>query len=266
MDLMANTPQYQRIADELRAQIFDGTLDAGAQLPTEAELMERYSTARYSIRQALGVLVAEGLVVSKRPLGHFVHAAKPLVYRPQAEFKKKEPNLDIFAQLLADEGEGRVPSQQIEVSIVQAPPKIRERLGAGENELLAARRRTRFINGEPYNTNDSYVRYELVKDSPYVVAADYEPGTNQLLADLGKPLVRALDEIQVRMPRPDEVSRLSLSPGTPVAEHLVTTLTFHDEPVQVTLNVLNANRHKIVFERTRTWPPVHEESKGTESA
>jgi GntR family transcriptional regulator len=254
--MSTNTPIYQRVADKLRSEIADGTRPPGSQLPTEAELQKKYGATRYTVRQGLAALVNEGLIVSRRPLGYFVREIHPMVYRPQQDFRQKQPDLDIFAQLLADEGSGRRPSQDIEVAIVQPTAATRDRLKLSENELLAVRRRTRYIDGEPYNMCDSYVRLAFVQDSEFMSPVDVARGTNQVLADLGKPLVRALDEIYVRMPKPEEVSRLKLGPGTPVAEHIVTTYTFEDEPVQVTLNVIPGDRHVIVYERTRQWPPV----------
>jgi GntR family transcriptional regulator len=254
--MRTNTPIYQRVADDLRAQIADGTLPPGGQLPTEAELQEKYGATRYTVRQGLAALVNEGLIVSRRPLGHFVREIHPMVYRPQQDFRRKAPDLDIFTQLLADNGDERVPSQDIEVSIVQPTTVVRDRLKLAEGELLAARRRTRYIDGEPYNINDSYVRLSFVQASEFMSPVDVSRGTNQVLADLGKPLIRALDEIYVRMPRPEETSRLKLGPGTPVAEHIVTTFTHDDEPVQVTINIIPGDRHVIVYERTREWPPA----------
>ena len=254
------TPMYQRIADDLRAKIGDGTLAPGAQLPTEAELTEQYGSTRSTVRQGLAVLVNEGLVVAKRPKGHFVREMRPMVYRPQAEFKKRPPEVDIFTQLIADEGDGRKANQVIEMAIVQPTQLLQEHLQVDEGELLALRRRTRFIDGEPYNINDSYVRLSLVQNSEFMTPQDVPRGTNQVLADLGKPLLKALDEIYVRMPRPEEVQRLKLGPGVAVAEHIVTTYTEGDEPVQVTINIVPGDRHVIVYERLRDASSVQEGS------
>ncbi|MGW2331673.1 GntR family transcriptional regulator [Streptomyces sp. NPDC001700] len=246
------TPIYQRIADDLRAQIADGTLPPGSKLPTEAELGEKYeTTARSTVRQGLSVLVNEGLIVAQRPRGYFVREIRPLVYRPQSEFRRKPPEVDIYTHLLTTDGDERRPSQDIEVSIVQAAPRVRERLQLGEGALVATRRRTRRLDGEAYNLNDSYVPLSLVQGSDWMTPADVPRGTNQVLAELGSELVRALDEIYVRMPTPEEVRRLQLGPGTPVAEHIVTSFTADDSPMQVTVNVVPGDRHVIVYERVK---------------
>ncbi|WP_219471797.1 GntR family transcriptional regulator [Nonomuraea rhizosphaerae] len=58
--------RYERIAEELRDDILTGVHPVGSQLPTEAELATRYEAARGTVRQAVAVLVAEGLVGSRQ--------------------------------------------------------------------------------------------------------------------------------------------------------------------------------------------------------
>jgi GntR family transcriptional regulator len=256
----SSTPIYQRIADDLREQITDGTLPPGAQLPTEAELREQYGTsARSTVRQGLALLVNEGLIVPLRPRGYFVREIKPMVYRPQAEFRQKPPAVDIFTHLVADDG--RRASQDIEVAIVQPPKQVQRRLGLPPDHSVATRRRTRRLDGEPYNLNDSYVDLALVEGSEWMNPADVTRGTNQVLAELGKGLVRALDEIYIRMPTPEEVRRLQLGPGTPVAEHIATGFAEDGTAVQVTINIVPGDRHVIVYERARSAAAQEQEAR-----
>lgn len=60
------TARYERIASELRDAIIHGDHPLGTQLPTEAELAERFGAARGTVRQAIALLVAEGLVGSRQ--------------------------------------------------------------------------------------------------------------------------------------------------------------------------------------------------------
>ena len=57
---------YTQIADDLRAQIAAGTLRPGDDVPTEAELAERWRTSRGPIRNALAALRGEGLLETSR--------------------------------------------------------------------------------------------------------------------------------------------------------------------------------------------------------
>lgn len=54
------------LSDEVRAMILGEGLPEGASLPPEAELMERYELSRGTVREALRLLEADGLIVIKR--------------------------------------------------------------------------------------------------------------------------------------------------------------------------------------------------------
>ncbi|WP_026241300.1 MULTISPECIES: UTRA domain-containing protein [unclassified Streptomyces] len=61
--------------------------------------------------------------------------------------------------------EGREPRQEIEVAIVEPPEEVAKRLRLEPGELVAVRKRVRYLDGEPFNINDSYFPLALVRDS-----------------------------------------------------------------------------------------------------
>lgn len=63
---------YQQIAEDLRRQIEAGELPPDAQLPTEMELREKYQASRNTVRDAVKVLIARGLVETRPGQGTFV--------------------------------------------------------------------------------------------------------------------------------------------------------------------------------------------------
>ncbi|WP_158587803.1 GntR family transcriptional regulator [Clavibacter lycopersici] len=65
-------PLHAQLTAALRTRIADGSLPPGAQLPTEAELQERFGISRSVVRQALLSLTAEGLVQRGRGRGSIV--------------------------------------------------------------------------------------------------------------------------------------------------------------------------------------------------
>lgn len=243
------TPAYQRIAATYRNKIMTGELGPEDQLPTEHEIAERFGVVRQTVRTGLGVLVTEGLIVARRPHGYFVRRREHMVYRPQQKSRPRPatPEMDRFSEQIT--AEGRTPAQRIEVALVEATADIAHRLRIAPGAVIVARRRVRSINGEPTNINDSHFILETVKDSEIMSPAYLPRGTDQVLAELGYQQDRAIDEIFVRMPTPDEIHRLGLGPGTPVAVHYDTSYTADGRPVRCTVNILPGDRHKIVFER-----------------
>lgn len=59
---MAPRGTSRRIAEELRSQIQDGTLEAGSMLPSEHKLAERYRVARGTVRAAMEQLASDKLI------------------------------------------------------------------------------------------------------------------------------------------------------------------------------------------------------------
>ena len=57
---------YRKVAEDLKAAIAAGSSPAGALLPSEAELAERYSVSRGTVRQAFAALRADGVIASRR--------------------------------------------------------------------------------------------------------------------------------------------------------------------------------------------------------
>ncbi|MFE9613146.1 GNAT family N-acetyltransferase [Streptomyces sp. NPDC006012] len=241
-------PLYARIANDLRKRIDAGEFPDGA-LPTEMSLAEQHKTTRVTVRKGLDVLVQEGRIYADRPRGHFVRERRPMIYRPQQEFRKRplSPQMDSFLTEMSELG--REASQTIEVSVVPAPKVVRERLELEEGELNVVRSRVRFLDGEAYLTNDSYYPRSLVRDSDEITSpADIARGANVVLAEMGYRQRRTVREYEWRMPNPKESARLGIPPGTPVAEEIVTGYTAAGKPVRCVINCLPGDRIKMVLE------------------
>lgn len=251
---MANAPSKGRvgkaeIASDLRNQILGGDLQTDDKLPTEAALTEKYGVSRGTAREALLILVGEGLVVARRPHGYFVRGRQRMTHRPQSDLVVRPDDVpkDLFLEEQAKAG--RTPTQTIDVAIVTPPAEVAERLKLAEGEHAVVRRRVRYLEGEPFLTNDSYFPLSIAQGTDVMSPEDLARGANRVLADAGHVQVRAVDEITVRMPTPDELHRLDLVPGTPVACQFTTGYGPDDRPIRVAVTVLPGDRHVIVFER-----------------
>lgn len=73
---LTHSSTVDRVAEELRRAVFDGELEAGTPL-REVALAESLGVARSTVREALGVLVAEGIASREPNRGVFVASPDP---------------------------------------------------------------------------------------------------------------------------------------------------------------------------------------------
>ena len=67
-----NNNAVQQIIDAFTQQLVQGNLHPGDQIPTEVELAEKFGVARNTVREAIKILVAMGVLEIRRPVGTFV--------------------------------------------------------------------------------------------------------------------------------------------------------------------------------------------------
>lgn len=73
---MLRVPRYHALADRLRAEIRSGRYPVGTQLPTELEICRTEAVSRHTARDALRILIAEGLVERRQGAGTKVIASE----------------------------------------------------------------------------------------------------------------------------------------------------------------------------------------------
>jgi DNA-binding GntR family transcriptional regulator len=71
--------RYRDIAARLQKKIRLGKYPIGDLLPTETELMAHYSASRQTVREALRILMDQGLIVRRAGLGSVIIATEPPV-------------------------------------------------------------------------------------------------------------------------------------------------------------------------------------------
>ena len=244
---------YQRIVDELRAEILTGRRVAGERLPSEYELADHYGTSRPTVRRAVARLKAEGLVVTSQGRGAFVRP-KPhvrLLITGSNYRKHRDLGLPGFnAQALE---QGQAPEQELlEVATVSAPAEVAIRLGIEDGSSVIVRRRVFLADDEPVALCDSYYPIELADGTPIAKAGKIRGGVHAVIEDASGPIrrriARSVDDLVSRMPTPQEAAALRLPQGVPVTRVLRTVLDSQDEPVEVQETIAAADRHEFRYE------------------
>jgi GntR family transcriptional regulator len=240
---------YRKIAGELRERVIGGELRPGDRLPTEPQLMERYSCGRNTVRLAVALLVNEGLVerIAGRAGGMVVRERVTLTYHAsRAELPGGLwPETDAwFGEVAA---QGYEPSQAFETRIEMLSAELAERLGVDADSEAALRRCIRSVNGEPSSIQDTYYPQDLCDEVPELRSArDIPQGTTRLLADRGYPQLAVADEITAMMPAPVHVALLNLPLGTPVL-HYIRTGYAATRPVRVSVHILRGDSNRLVY-------------------
>lgn len=130
---------YKQIADDLRTRIVTGELAPGEDVPTEAELADRWQTSRGPIRSALAQLRHEGLIETTRG-------------RPARVLDRKaQQAVDVsiaFTRWARDIGAtpGAVTH---ELSLRRADADKAELLGIAEGDAIVEVLRLRLLDGVP---------------------------------------------------------------------------------------------------------------------
>ena len=91
--------RYQEILEIVRKRVFDGTYPVGGTLPSEAEFCREFDASRFTIREALRRLQADGLVARQQGAGSTV-----LRDTPAGAFVQSYGSLDELQQFARDTG------------------------------------------------------------------------------------------------------------------------------------------------------------------
>ncbi|MFR5969493.1 MAG: GntR family transcriptional regulator, partial [Oscillospiraceae bacterium] len=121
LSMDSDIPLYSQLVSIIKRNISAGTLAPGALLPSEAELCRTFDVSRSTVRQAIGALESEGLVVRKQGRGTFV--AEP-------KMRRRTENVYSFTSEIS--AMGMVPSSTIlEFEVVDPTPDIVSMLELG---------------------------------------------------------------------------------------------------------------------------------------
>lgn len=229
----------RQMADELGEAIRQGEFRPRSKLPSERELVQRYGTAPQTVRQAIAQLKAEGLVVGMPGRGTYVRET-PTIVRVGSDKYARWFQAEIAA--------GMDWRQEIrELAEVPSPEWVAHWFGIAPGEAVFARRRRIWLEGVPTQLADSFYLPDLVRGTP-VTQEDTGPGGSYArLEERGHHLTRFREEIQLRMPTPQETRLLKLNKGVPVAElhRIAYTAT---APLEVLTAVMAGDRHIFTYE------------------
>ncbi len=230
LDTTSDRAVFRQIADELRVGISSGQLTAGARLPSESALMRSHGTARETVRRALGLLKAEGLIVTEHGRGAFVRQRHAVI--------RRRPD--------AGDIDGDV--ETLTVRRAKADPLLATQLALRAGSGVIVRVRRYLHDHSPVEVATSHISWRLAGGTPL---AESDPGPGGIyarLAELGHPVDRFTEAVSTRMPTPAESRTLRLAEGVPVFAVLRIAYDQASAPVEAVHAVMAGDRFELSYD------------------
>lgn len=239
---------YRDVAADLRRNIQDGTYGPGSVLPKQEDIAAQYGVNIKTVRQAIRLLEAEGLVTPVRRRGTVVRTRPPMKRLGVERYAKSKWKFGLVAFAADREASGRSwrPTDQVnQVRKVEADQEVAEALGVSQGTLVYERARLVREGDEPTHTLTSYYRVEDVEGTPLINPTPGPAGFGGGFAVLtmqGLEPDTITETICARMPTPEEAEELQLPAGEPVMVLHRTTATKDGRVVEFARGIHAASR------------------------
>ncbi|MCO8272819.1 GntR family transcriptional regulator [Actinoplanes sp. TRM 88003] len=245
---------YRELADALRNRIQDGTYRAESTLPRQEDLARDFAVNINTVRQAVRLLEAEGLVTAVRRRGTVVRSRprmKRLGVERYAKSKWKFGGLVAFAADREASGRPWAPSDQTnKTRLTAADAEVAEAFGLSEGDLVYERARLVKDAGTPTHALTSYYRPDDVANTPLVDPAPGPAGRGGGFAVLtvqGLEPDTIAETLHSRMPTPGEIEVLEIPPGEPVVVLHRSTFTASGRLVEFARGVHRASHFSWTY-------------------
>lgn len=235
---------WRRIADRIEAEIAGSGLDAGARLPTEAELAQRFGVNRHTVRRALSALAAEGVVAAAQGRGTFVrHPRIPYPIGPRTR----------FTAIMAAEGHA-AGAELIAAAEVPADALTAARLRLAPGAPVLRARMKRFSDGVPVSIGVSFLplpRFQAFPDAFRSLGA-----VTPALAHCGVADYRRLEtRVSARAATGAEAVELDLGADRILLVAESVNVDADGLPIQATEALFAAGRIELVIDSSRFSEP-----------
>ncbi len=227
---------WRRIADRMEAEIAEGGLSTGAQLPTEAELADRFGVNRHTVRRAIASLISEGVVRSAQGRGTFVQQAR-IPYPIGARTR--------FSEIMTAEGH-TAGSEFIGAETVPASAEIAARLTIGVGSPVLRMHMKRSSDGIPVSLGVSHL--PLPRFAGFAAAFREANAVSPALAACGVPDYRRLEtRVGARQATDAEAAALGLDEPQILLSVDSVSVDPQGVPIQATAALFAADRIELVI-------------------
>ncbi|MFF5229998.1 GntR family transcriptional regulator [Dactylosporangium sp. NPDC000521] len=272
------TSKYDRIAADLRRMIDAGELAPGQKMPSETVLLGKYNVSLLTMRRALAVLEASGVIEKRHGVGNFVRKARARVTRTTERYQWEKdrallPESKRRSTGATERDTGLTKddlSFQAHYSVIEADEELAGVFKApvGTRLLKRTYRTETGDDSAPIALSASYLPYEIVAANPKLLDAANEPwpgGTHHQLRTVGVEVDRIVDEVTARPPFPEEAEQLGIdAAGVSVISLRKISIDTSGRVVDVADVLLSGDRTQLVYTtQLNRWPTDRPSTKGS---
>ena len=147
-------PAYMKIHDQIKKDIDEHHWKIGERLPSERDLAEQFQVSRMTLRQAISLLVEEGVLERRVGSGTFVSSTR---------VQEKMRGTTSFTEIV--KSQGKVPSSQL-ISYRRTIPNEQEvaKLGITPTENIIRMERVRYADQVPLVYEVASIPEKFIKD------------------------------------------------------------------------------------------------------
>ena len=241
------SPTYQRIADDLRRSILDGTLLPGARLPSRHDLARQYAVSDRVGLEAVRLLIAEGFAEARSGSGSYVRR-RPEMQRMTRSWYTDRPGGSPFRAAMNNTG--RPGTCESSTERVPMTPAVAKRFVAQPGDPGMRTRYIYLADGEPVMLAESWEPSGLTTGTAIMFPEEGPHagrGVVERMAVIGQHITHAEEAVSARPALAAEAERLGIRPGAIV---LTITRTYHtsERSVETADIVLPVERYALVYE------------------
>ena len=230
----SNTPLYFQLETLIKRCISSGLVKAGDLLPSEAELCRSFGISRSTVRQAIGELEEEGLVIRRQGKGTFI--AEPKLHR-------RSENIYSFTSEATRMGL-HPSSTLVDFAVIQPTEDLRRMLELQSGDIPVYRfTRIRRVDGVPLMLETSYYpTYVYPNLTPELLQSH---SFYSLLFERGIVPASAVDTYEAVRLEAEEAALLETRSGSAGFSHQRITRSETGEVFELTQSVMRGDRTKL---------------------
>jgi len=245
--IATDVPAYQRIADELRRAIIDGTLAPGSRLPSVPELARTHNVSQRTAYEATKILLTEGLTVSRAGSGSTVRERPDIVRLVRSMYEGGSGKGSPWRAAMA--AAGRVGTWESHSQEVTAKPAVAERLRIEPGDRVMRTEYVYLADGQPAYLATSWEPMALTLGTPILLPEDGPhagKGVADRMALIGHRPTRWEEELEPRPLTIAEGELLGLHAGISI---IVTHRTYYDDGLPLeTASIVMPPHYRPVYE------------------